>query len=60
MMAGIQSADRLRNPSFKSTLTLLEARILFVDDEQLSLATHDLAICAAFLDGCPDFHNILF
>jgi hypothetical protein len=43
-----------------STLTLLEARILFVDDVQLAFATNDLAIDAAFLDGGSYFHNRFF
>ena len=42
------------------SLALLEAGVLFVDDEQLAFATHDLTICATLLDGCPDFHNVLF
>jgi hypothetical protein len=37
-------------------LPLLEAGILFVNDIQLALATHDLTICTTFLDGCSDFH----
>jgi hypothetical protein len=35
---------------------LLEAGILFVNDIQLTLATNDLAINAAFFDGCSYFH----
>jgi len=42
---------------FGSTLTLLEARILFVDDVQLAFATNDLAIDAALFDGGSYFHN---
>lgn len=42
------------------SLALLEAGVLLVNDEQLAFATHDLTICATLLDGCPDFHNVLF
>jgi hypothetical protein len=40
------------------SLPLLEAGILFVDHIQLAFSSYDLAICASFLDGCPDFHFI--
>jgi hypothetical protein len=39
------------------SLSLLEAGILFVDHVQFSFATHDLAICTSFLDGCSNFHK---
>jgi hypothetical protein len=42
------------------TLTLLEAGVLLIDYEQLAFATHDLTIRATLLDGCPDFHIVLF
>ena len=44
----------------RSTLTLLEAGVLLVDHVQLALATHDLAIRAALLDGRSDFHILCF
>jgi hypothetical protein len=37
-------------------LTLLEARVLLVDYEQLALPAYDLAIGAALLDGCSNLH----
>ena len=40
------------------TLTLLEARILFVDDVQFAFATDDLAIGTALLNGGSYFHNL--
>jgi len=40
------------------TLTLLEARILFVDDVQLAFATNDLAIGTALFDRGSNFHNL--
>lgn len=40
------------------TLTLLEARILLVNDVQLAFATNDFAIDAALLDGGSNFHNL--
>jgi hypothetical protein len=39
-----------------SSLSLLKAGILFVDHIQLALATNDLAIGAALLDGRSYFH----
>ena len=42
----------------RSTLTLLKARILLVDDVQLAFATNDLAIGTALLDGGSNFHNL--
>jgi hypothetical protein len=42
----------------RSTLTLLEARILLVDDVQFSFATDDLAIDTALFDGGSYFHNL--
>jgi len=39
-----------RNPG-KSALTLLEARILLVDDQPLALADNDLAVTGAALDA---------
>jgi hypothetical protein len=42
--------------STRLSLTLLEAGILFVDHKQLALSLHDLAINAAFFDGCSYFH----
>ena len=38
------------------TLTLLVAWVFFVDDKQLALPANDLAIGAALLDGCSNFH----
>ena len=40
------------------TLTLLEARVLLVDDVQFAFATDDLAIGTALLDGGSYFHNL--
>ena len=37
-------------------LTLLEARVFLVDHEQLAFTTYDLAIGAALLNGCSNFH----
>jgi len=41
-----------------STLTLLKAGVLFVDDVQFAFATNDFAIDAALLDGGSYFHNL--
>ena len=38
-------------------LTLLETRVLLVNDIQLPLPSHDLTIGAAFFDRCTYFHN---
>jgi hypothetical protein len=43
-----------------SALTLLEAGVFFVDHEQLAFAANDLAVGAAFLDGCTNFHGVAF
>jgi len=40
------------------SLSLLEAGILFVDNIQLAFPANDLAINAAFLNGCSYFHFI--
>jgi hypothetical protein len=40
------------------SLPLFEAGVLLVDHVQLSLSSHDFAIGAALLNGCPDFHTI--
>ena len=37
-------------------LTLLVTRVFLVDDEQFALPANDLAISAALLDGCSNFH----
>jgi hypothetical protein len=42
------------------SLTLLESGVLFVDHVQPALPAYDLAIVAAFLDGCPYFHFLRF
>jgi len=42
------------------SLPLLETGILLVDHEQFTLATHDLAIDTALLDGCSYFHMLSF
>jgi hypothetical protein len=42
------------------SLALLEAGILFVDHIQPTLATNDLAINAAFFNGCSYFHFFSF
>ena len=44
------------------SLTHLELRVLLADHVKTALTTNDLAILAALLDGCFDFHNneILF
>jgi hypothetical protein len=39
------------------SLTLLEARVLLVDDEPLALSNDDLAILGASLDAAADFHD---
>ena len=36
----------------------LELRVLLADDIETAFASDDLAILAALLDGCFDFHNI--
>jgi hypothetical protein len=41
------------------TLPLLEPRVLLVDDIELALPPHDLAIGTALFNGCTNFH-ILF
>lgn len=41
-----------------STLTLLKAGVFFVDNVQLALATNDLAIDTALLDGGSNFHSL--
>jgi hypothetical protein len=38
------------------SLSLLEAGILFVDHVEFALPAYDLAINAAFFDGCSYFH----
>jgi hypothetical protein len=43
-----------------SALTLLEAGVLLVDNEQLALASDDLAVRAAFFDCRSDFHILCF
>lgn len=49
---------QLRNGATTAlSLALLEAGILFVDNVQFALATHDLAICTSLFNGCSDFHN---
>jgi hypothetical protein len=44
-------------PPKRLSLTLLKARILFVDYKQLSFPLHDLAINTSFFNGSSDFHN---
>ncbi len=39
-------------------LTLLQLRVLFINDVNLSFATNDLAIHRTFLHGCSDFHYV--
>jgi hypothetical protein len=41
-------------------LSLLELRVLFVDDVQFALPANDFAVNASFLDGCSNFHDWLF
>ena len=49
---------RLRgSKKVKLTLALLEAGVFFVDDVQLAIATDNLAIHAALLNGGFDFHG---
>ena len=40
------------------SLTHLELRILLADHVEVAFAPYYLAILAALLDGCFDFHNI--
>jgi len=40
------------------SLTLLEARILFVDHQQFPLSTHYLAICTSLLYGSSYLHKL--
>ena len=42
------------------SLSLLKTRILFVDHIQFPLATNNFAICTSFLNGCSNFHLLLF
>jgi hypothetical protein len=42
------------------SLSLLEAGILFVNNIQLAFTTNDLAINAAFFNGCSYFHIVCF
>jgi hypothetical protein len=39
-------------------LAHLELGVLLADDIQAAFASDDLAIFAALLDGCLDFHNM--
>ena len=41
-------------------LPLLETGVLLVDNIKLPLSPHDLAIGAALLNGCTNFHDELF
>jgi hypothetical protein len=42
-----------------SALTLLELRVLLVDDVQTPFATDDLAVRGAWFEGGPDLHGFL-
>lgn len=46
------------NPASGLTLTHLELRVLLADDIKTTFASDDLAIIAALLDGCFDFHIV--
>jgi len=39
-------------------LSLLEARIFFVDNVQPAFSANYLAVGTSFLYGCSDFHNV--
>ena len=39
------------------TLALLKAGVLLVDDVELAITTHNLAIDTTLFDGCFDFHD---
>ena len=41
----------------ESALTLLEARVFLVDDEEHPLAADNLAVNTSFLDGGFDLHD---
>ena len=41
----------------KLTLTLLEAGVFLVDNVELAVATHNLAVNATLFDGGFDFHD---
>ncbi len=41
------------------SLALLKAGILFVDNVQLALSPHNLAINTALFNGCSDFHIVV-
>ena len=42
------------------SLALLKAGVLFVNNKQLALSLHDLAINAAFFNGSSNFHCLFF
>jgi len=42
-----------------SALTLLELRVLLVDDVQTPFAADDLAVRGAWFEGGPDLHGFL-
>ena len=48
---------RFRDSKIELTLTLFEAGIFLVDDVELAITTHNLAIDATLFDGGFDFHD---
>ena len=42
------------------SLTHLELGVLLADHVQAAFAPDDLAVFAALLDGCLDFHSLIF
>jgi hypothetical protein len=42
------------------TLTLFETGVLLVDNIELALPSHNLAIRTTFLNGCTNFHDVYY
>ncbi|GAA3975315.1 hypothetical protein GCM10022407_21140 [Hymenobacter antarcticus] len=60
--AGRRSKPTSQYPRFRGskiglTLTLFEAGVFLVDDVELAITTHNLAIDATLFDGGFDFHD---